>query len=195
MLNEATLILIVGLGNPGPQYENNRHNIGFMAVDKIAERHSFPPFKAKEKNLISEGRIGSKKVILIKPMDFMNRSGRAMSPIANFYKIPPEHVIVIHDELDLAAGKVRVKQGGGAGGHNGIRDLDAHFGKDTWRVRLGVGHPGHRDKVTSHVLNDFSKQDKEWLDFLLVAVADEIGYLVEGDKDRFMTNVAQTMQN
>jgi len=195
LLSEATLILIVGLGNPGPQYQNNRHNIGFMAVDKIAERHNFPPFKQKEKTLISEGRIGTKKVILVKPMDFMNRSGSALGPIARFHKVPPENVIVIYDELDLDAGKVRVKQGGGAGGHNGIRDIDAHFGKDTWRVRLGVGHPGHKDRVTSHVLNDFSKDEKGWLEFLLVAVADEIPYLVEGNKDRFMTNVAQIMQD
>lgn len=189
----ATLIIIVGLGNPGPTYQMNRHNIGFMAVDRIASRYDFPNFTKKGDTLISEGHIGLKRTLLIKPQSYMNLSGKALAPIARFYKVPHETIFVIHDELDLTPGKVRVKRGGSPGGHNGLKDIDTHFGKNYWRIRLGIGHPGHKDAVTPYVLSDFKKTDYEWLNLLLETVADELPFLIEGDKDLFMSNVAQIM--
>ena len=184
------MLLLVGLGNPGPRYADNRHNIGFMALDEIVRRHGFGPWRRRFQGQIAEGRIGGERLLALKPETFMNESGRAVGEAARFYKIAPEDVIVLYDEIDLAPGKLRVKRGGGAGGHNGIRSIDAHLGKDYWRVRLGVGHPGHKDRVHGHVLRDFAKADRDWLQALLDAVARELPRLIAGDDGGFMSRVA-----
>lgn len=186
--------LIVGLGNPGSQYQRNRHNIGFMAADEIIRRHNLSEPKRKFQALMSEGKIGGQKVIVLKPQTFMNLSGDAVLAAAGYYKIMPSHMIVFHDELDLAAGKVRVKFAGGAAGHNGLRSIDERLGQDYWRVRLGIGHPGDKERVHSHVLSDFSAEDKTWLDTLLEAIGENAGRLVEEDMDGFMSKVAQAVQ-
>lgn len=185
------MLLLAGLGNPGPRYADNRHNIGFMAVDEIVRRHSFSPWRNRFQADCAEGRLGGEKVLAMKPQTYMNESGRAVGEALRFFKLAPEEVIVIYDEIDLAPGKIRVKQGGGTGGHNGIRSLEAHIGKEFWRVRLGVGHPGQKELVHGHVLNDFAKADKVWLEKLLDAVATEIPALVENDAPRFMSRVAE----
>jgi PTH1 family peptidyl-tRNA hydrolase len=182
--------LFVGLGNPGAKYAGNRHNIGFMAVDRIAEDHGFPPWRAKFQGEVSEGRLGREKVVLLKPGTFMNRSGQSVGEALRFFKLEPADVVVFHDELDLAPGKARVKQGGGHAGHNGLRSIHAHIGADYERVRLGIGHPGHKDKVASYVLNDFAKADQDWLDDLLRGISDGAVALAEGDTARFMNAVA-----
>jgi len=183
--------IIAGLGNPGPRYAGNRHNIGFMAADAIVRRHSsFGPWQTKWNAQIAEGRIGSEKVLVIKPQTFMNLSGQAVGEAMRFYKLGPEDLTVLYDELDLQPGKVRVKRGGGTGGHNGIRSLDAHVGKDYRRVRLGIGHPGDKARVQSHVLGDFAKADADWLDPLLDALADNVDMLVAGDESGFMNKLA-----
>jgi len=182
--------LIVGLGNPGNEYALQRHNIGFMAVDAIAHRHSFSPWKSKEKGLVAEGTIGSEKVMLLKPQTYMNKSGVSVGPIARFYKIDPKDVIVIHDELDIAAGKVKVKVGGGVAGHNGLKSIAQLFSNDTTRIRLGIGHPGDKSQVHGHVLSNFTKTEKIWLDPLMDAMADAIALLVKDDASGFMTRVA-----
>lgn len=184
------MLLIVGLGNPGSKYENNRHNVGFMAADAIARRHSFSPWSKKFQGLLSEGRLGDDKVLLLKPQTFMNVSGQSVGEAMRFHKLSTSDVIVLYDELDLAPGKVRVKTGGGAGGHNGIRSMDAHCGKEYRRARIGIGHPGVKELVTHHVLGDFSKADQEWLQPLLDAIADNADYLVKGDDNGFMTKVS-----
>jgi len=186
----TTPLLLVGLGNPGSNYANNRHNIGFMAVDAIARRHGFPAFRAKFQGAAAEGSIAGRRVLLLKPMTYMNESGRAVTQAARFYKIPATDVLVLHDEIDLAAGKVRVKRGGGHAGHNGLRSLHAHIGPDYRRVRLGVGHPGDKERVVGHVLKDFAKADTQWLDPLLDAIADNVGLLIDGDDGAFMSKVA-----
>ncbi|MPZ08672.1 MAG: aminoacyl-tRNA hydrolase [Kiloniellaceae bacterium] len=185
------MLLLAGLGNPGPSYANNRHNIGFMAVDEIVRRHSFSPWRSRFQADCAEGFLAGEKVLVVKPQTYMNDSGRAVGEALRFYKLAPEEVFVLYDEIDLAPSKVRVKQGGGTGGHNGIRSLEAHIGKDFWRVRLGVGHPGHKDLVHGHVLSDFAKTDKVWLDKLLDAVASEIPLLIAGEAPRFMSRVAE----
>jgi PTH1 family peptidyl-tRNA hydrolase len=185
------MLLVVGLGNPGGEYEMSRHNIGFMAVDAIAGRYSLGPFRTKFQGEIAEGRVSSQKVVLLKPMTYMNESGRSVAAAAGFFGIPAGDVVVFHDEIDLAAGKIRVKLGGGHAGHNGLRDIHAHLGSDCRRVRLGVGHPGHKDLVTGHVLNRFTKADRDWLQPLLGAVAGEFPLLVEGDFSSYMSRVAQ----
>lgn len=182
--------LFVGLGNPGAKYAGNRHNIGFMAVDRIAEDHGFSPWRAKFQGEVSEGRLGREKVVLLKPGTFMNRSGQSVGEALRFFKLEPADVVVFHDELDLAPGKARVKQGGGHAGHNGLRSIHAHIGADYERVRLGIGHPGHKDKVASYVLNDFAKADQDWLDDLLRGISDGAVALAEGDTGRFMNAVA-----
>lgn len=187
------MLLLAGLGNPGPRYADNRHNIGFMAVDAIVRRHSFSPWRNRFQADCAEGRLGGEKVLALKPRTYMNESGRAIGEALRFFKLEPQDVIVIYDEIDLAPGKIRVKQGGGAGGHNGIRSIESHIGKDFWRVRLGIGHPGQKDLVHGHVLSDFAKSDKVWLEKLLDAVADEIPALVEGDAPRFMSRVSEIM--
>ena len=188
------MLLIVGLGNPGSQYSKNRHNIGFMAVDEIVRRHGFGAFRAKFQGELAEGKVGTQKVLALKPMTFMNESGRSVAQAVKFYKIAPEDVIVLHDELDLAAGKLRVKSGGGHGGHNGLRSIHAQIGPDYRRIRLGIGHPGDKAKVTSHVLKDFAKADGEWLEPELEAIADHFDTVINGKDANFMTEVARVMK-
>lgn len=182
--------LVVGLGNPGPGYLRNRHNIGFMAADEIVRRHSFSPWRAKFQGSVSEGGIAGEKVLLLKPGTYMNLSGQSVGAAMRFHKLTLDDVIVIHDDLDLAPGKLRVKTGGGAGGHNGLKSLDAHIGKDYRRVRLGIGHPGDKDLVTGYVLHDFAKAEEEWLRPLVEAVAEAFPALVAGDDSGFMNMVA-----
>lgn len=182
--------LIVGLGNPGPKYAGHRHNIGYMAVDRIAEDHGFGPWKSKFQGVISEGRFGSAKVVLLKPETFMNNSGQSVGEAMRFYKLSPEDVVVLHDEIDLAPGKVRAKKAGGHAGHNGLRSLHAHIGDTYGRVRLGVGHPGHKDRVPSFVLHDFAKADQDWLADVLTGISDGAPHLAAGDDGRFMNAVA-----
>lgn len=181
--------LVVGLGNPGAAYARNRHNIGFMAADTLVRRHSFGPWRGKFQGEVADGVIGGERVLLLKPQTYMNLSGQSVAAAVRFQKIELNDVIVIHDELDLAPGKLRVKKGGGAGGHNGLRSIDAHLGPDYWRVRLGVGHPGEKDRVTGHVLNDFAKADEAWLAPLLDAVAEAFPLLLAGDDNGFMNKV------
>jgi len=187
--------LVVGLGNPGPKHQNNRHNIGFMAADEIVRRHSLSAPRAKFQGDVSEGQIGGERVIVLKPATYMNESGRAVGEAVRFYKLAPADVIVIYDEIDLAAAKLRVKQGGGNAGHNGLRSIDAHLGdKNYWRVRLGVGHPGDKTQVKNYVLGDFSKADQGWLNRELAAVADELPALFEDRASDFMSRVAMAVQ-
>jgi PTH1 family peptidyl-tRNA hydrolase len=182
--------LLAGLGNPGGEYENNRHNIGFMAADEIAARHRFPPFRKKFEGLFSEGSIGGRKVILLKPQTYMNLSGQSVKAAARFFKVDPAHIVVFHDELDLPPRNARANQGGGNAGHNGLKSIDAHLGTpEYWRVRLGIGHPGDRDKVQSHVLKDFAKADKVWLEPLLKALADH-AELIMRDMASYMNKVS-----
>lgn len=182
--------LFVGLGNPGASYARNRHNIGFMAVDAIADAHGFGPWREKFQGFLSEGRLGGDKVLLLKPDTFMNLSGRSVVEAARFYKIAPEEVVVFHDELDLAPGKVRVKEGGGHAGHNGLRSVHQYLGPDYVRVRMGIGHPGEKHLVSNYVLHDFAKADEEWLTPLIDAVAGAAGRLAEGDWPGFQNAVA-----
>lgn len=165
--------LLVGLGNPGPAYAGHRHNVGFMAVDRIASRHGFAPWRAsRQKAVTAEGRIGAHAVLLVKPETYMNESGAAVGALLRFYKGELGDLAVIHDELDLAPGRIRVKRGGGAGGHNGLRSIDAHLGAEYWRLRIGIGHPGSKERVNAHVLGNFASADRGWLDPLLDAIAD-----------------------
>ncbi|WMT86022.1 aminoacyl-tRNA hydrolase [Pelagibacterium sp. 26DY04] len=182
--------LIVGLGNPGAEYAAHRHNIGFLAADEIARQHSFPPFRQKFSGLVSEGVIDGEKVMLLKPQTFMNRSGDSVAQAAQFYKLSPADISVIHDELDLAPGKVRIKAGGGNGGHNGLRSIESHLGKDFTRIRLGIGHPGHKDRVHSHVLSNFHKAENEWLEPLLETLAKNAGMIAKGDSAGLMNKLA-----
>ncbi len=171
----------------------HRHNIGFMALDTMAIRHGFSPWRQRFKGLCADGIIAGKKILALKPMTYMNASGECVQPAAAFFKIPPEAITVFHDELDLAPGKVRVKRGGGAAGHNGLRSIDAQLGTpDYWRVRLGIGHPGDKARVLSYVLGDFSKPDLDWLLPCLNAVADEAALLASGKPEDFMTRIALT---
>lgn len=185
--------LLVGLGNPGAQYAGNRHNIGFMAIDAIAAHHGIGPWKAKHGGQLTEGSIGGDKVLLLKPQTFMNRSGDSVQQVARFFKIDTSDVIVFYDELDLAPGKVRVKTGGGNGGHNGLRSIDPQIGLDYKRVRLGIGHPG-KEFVTPHVLGDFAKADKAWLDPLLDEIGRHVSLLLKGDDSGFMNKLALAIQ-
>ncbi len=190
------MLLLVGLGNPGRESEDNRHNIGFMAVDALIARFnlSAPRTRRRPDGVFSEGMIDGGKVMVLKPQTYMNESGRAVGAAVRYWKLDVEDVIVFHDDLDLAPGKVRVKRGGGHGGHNGLRSIDSHMGKDYRRVRLGIGHPGDKDRVTGHVLRDFAKSDRTWLEPLLDAVADSAPMLIEGDDSGFMTRVALLTQ-
>ena len=184
------MLICVGLGNPGSGYSNHRHNIGFMAVDAIAHRHNFSPPKTKFQGIIQEGLLGNDKTLLLKPSTFMNKSGQSVGEAMRFYKLTPEDVIVFYDELDLAPGKIKVKDGGGASGHNGIRSIVQHIGADFRRVRIGIGHPGHKDKVAGFVLSDFAKADLPWRDALLDGVSSEADWLGKRDSARFLTSVA-----
>ena len=183
--------LIVGLGNPGNKYQKNRHNIGFMAVEQIAGDHGFGPWKSKFQGQIAEGRLGREKVLLLKPETFMNLSGQSVGEAMRFYKLTAEDVTVIHDEIDLSPGKLRVKQGGGHAGHNGLRSIHQHIGDAYQRVRLGVGHPGRKELVPHYVLQDFAKADADWLADLLRGIGDGAVHLAEGANDRFQNAVAQ----
>ena len=184
------MILIVGLGNPGAKYAYNRHNIGWLALDDIAERYGFAPFRKKFKGVVAEGRLAGERALLLKPHTYMNESGKSVAQAARFFKIPSDRVIVIYDELDLAQGKCRAKRGGGGAGHKGIRSIDSHIAHDYWRVRLGIGHPGDRQRVHGHVLSDFKDEDEDWLDPLLEAVAEAMPLLADGEHEKFMTKVA-----
>lgn len=183
------MLLFVGLGNPGPEYALNRHNIGFMAVDAIVRRHSFSPWRSKFHGEVSEGTIGAEKVVALKPMTYMNDSGRSVAACASFYKIEPKDFVVFHDELDLDPGRLKVKIGGGHAGHNGLRSIQAHLGPDFRRIRMGIGHPGAKERVTGWVLGNFAKVDRDWLEPLLGDVADAAGKLVERDDVGFMNLV------
>ncbi len=182
--------LFVGLGNPGQKYQNNRHNIGFMAMDEICHRHKFSGWSSKHSGEIASGSIDGEKVLLLKPMTFMNLSGQSVQGAASFYKIPPDAIYVFHDELDLLPGKMRVKKGGGSGGHNGIKSIDSHLGQDYWRVRMGIGHPGDKDMVSPYVLGDFSKGDQNWLEKFINSLSDNAALLAKGDTGNYMTKVA-----
>lgn len=164
------MLLLVGLGNPGREYNDNRHNIGFMAVDEIVRRHNFSPSKERFQGLIFDGRLGNEKILILKPQTFMNLSGQSVGEAARFYKIPPEDIIIFHDDLDIPVSRVKFKTGGGHGGHNGLRNIDQHISNRYHRVRLGIGHPGDKEYVHGHVLGDFAKADQEWLDPLLEAI-------------------------
>ncbi|MGK6354959.1 aminoacyl-tRNA hydrolase [Sphingomonas sp. DT-207] len=187
--------LWVGLGNPGPQYAMHRHNVGFMAVDAIAEVHGFSAPKKQFQGWTQEGRIGAEKLILLKPATFMNESGRAVRAAMDFYKLTPADVTLFHDELDLVPFKVKVKTGGGTAGHNGLRSTDQHIGPDFRRVRIGIGHPGHKDRVTSYVLGNYAKAEIEPLSDMLGAIAAEAEWLAKGDDARFMSDVALRLQD
>jgi len=187
--------LWVGLGNPGPQHAMNRHNVGFMAVDVIADMHDFGPVQKKFQGWIQEGRLGGDKVVLLKPATYMNESGRAVGEAMRFYKLDPDALTVFHDELDLAAFKVKVKTGGGTAGHNGLRSIDQHLGPDFRRVRLGIGHPGHKDRVHGYVLGNYPKSEQDDLADLLGAVGAEAEWLAKGDDARFMNDVALRQQD
>ncbi|MGL4406497.1 MAG: aminoacyl-tRNA hydrolase [Notoacmeibacter sp.] len=189
------MLLIVGLGNPGAEYKNHRHNVGFMAVDAIARANGFSSWSRKFQGEISEGRLGANKVLLLKPLTYMNVSGQSVAAAASFYKLTEADIIVIHDELDLDPGRCKVKTGGGNGGHNGLKSIDAHMGKDYKRLRLGIGHPGHKDRVNPYVLGDFSKADQIWLEPLLDAIAKAAPDIATGDGANFMNKITLATRN
>ena len=184
----------IGLGNPGPKYALHRHNVGFMALDVLAEVHDFAPVQKKFQGWTQEGRIGGEKIVLLKPATFMNESGRAVGEAMLFYKLEPPALTVFHDELDLAPFKVKVKRGGGTAGHNGLRSIDSHCGNDFRRVRIGIGHPGHKERVHGHVLGNYAKDEQDDLIAMLGAIAREADWLAKGDDERFMTAYALAMQ-
>lgn len=184
------MILLVGLGNPGDEHRNNRHNVGFMAADLIWERYGFGPWRERFKGELAEGRLGSQKCLVLKPLTYMNESGQAVGETIRFYKIPLDDIVIFHDELDLAPGKLKVKTGGGHAGNNGLRSVIRHIGADFRRVRIGIGHPGQKDLVSKYVLKDFAKDDAKWLDPLLAAIADAAPRLAVSDDARFTTDVA-----
>ena len=189
------MLLWVGLGNPEPSQARHRHNIGFLALDEIARRHGFSPWRQRFKGVVAEGMVGRQKVLALKPLTYMNGSGEAVQPAAAFHKIDPGAITVFHDELDLAPGKVRIKRGGGAAGHNGLRDIQRALGTpEFWRVRLGIGHPGQKERVTGHVLGNFAKADEPWLDRLLDAVAETAPLLAEERREEAMTRIALLTQ-
>ena len=189
------MLLWVGLGNPEPGMARNRHNIGFMALDTIAIRHGFSPWRPRFKGLLAEGMVGGEKVLGLKPQTYMNASGESVQAACAFFKLPVDSITAFHDELDLVPGKVRVKRGGGAAGHNGLRSMDRMLGSpDYLRVRLGIGHPGVKERVLGHVLGDFGREDRDWLIPMLDAVADEAPLLVAGRAEEFMSKVAQALR-
>ncbi|MCC5972058.1 MAG: aminoacyl-tRNA hydrolase [Pararhodobacter sp.] len=184
------MMLWAGLGNPGAKYAMNRHNIGFMALDRIAVDHGFSPWKARFQALVAEGRLGGEKLLLLKPQTFMNLSGQAVGEAMRYHKLTPADVTVFHDELDLAPGKCRLKQGGGHAGHNGLRSITGHIGEDFARVRLGIGHPGRKELVSGYVLHDFAKADGDWLDDLMRGISDGAGALAQGEGAKFLNAIA-----
>jgi PTH1 family peptidyl-tRNA hydrolase len=189
------MYLLVGLGNPGNDYAKNRHNIGFMTADAIAEDNHFPAFKSKFQGDYTEGLLAGQKVMILKPQTYMNESGQSVGKVAKFYKIPPEKIIVFYDELDIPFKRVKVKQGGGTGGHNGIKSIDAHLGnKNYWRVRMGIDHPGDKNRVSGYVLSDFSKAEQAELDDFIYAVVKYADLLIDGHQDDFMTRVSEYLR-
>jgi PTH1 family peptidyl-tRNA hydrolase len=186
--------LVVGLGNPGTEHVGNRHNIGFMVVQEIARRHGFPPWRRRFQGLATEGSIGAERVLLLLPGTYMNESGRAVGEAAHFYKLPLSDIIVVHDEVDLQAGKVRMKAGGGIAGHNGLRSISAHVGNHYRRVRIGIGHPGDKDLVHRHVLGDFAKTERPWVEALAGVIADNVELLAHGEDATFQNKVHLAMQ-
>ncbi|MCZ4352706.1 aminoacyl-tRNA hydrolase [Roseovarius aestuarii] len=184
------MLIFAGLGNPGAKYAGHRHNIGFMALDRIASDHGFAPWKARFQGQACEGRLGGTKVLLLKPETFMNLSGQSVGEAMRFYKLTPDDIVVFHDEIDLAPAKLRVKTGGGHAGHNGLRSIHQHIGPDYGRVRMGVGHPGRKEAVPGFVLHDFAKADQEWLDDMLRGISDGAPFLADGDTGRFQNAVA-----
>ncbi len=188
------MLLFVGLGNPGSRYAGNRHNVGFMVVEAIARRHGLGPWRRRFQGVAAEGPIAGERAVLLMPGTFMNESGRAVGEAANFYKLGLQDIVVFHDEIDLAPGKVRVKTGGGIAGHNGLRSITAHVGNDYRRVRIGVGHPGDKNLVHAHVLSDFAKSEREWVAALCDVMADNAGVLVTGGSASFQNKVHLAMQ-
>ena len=186
--------LFVGLGNPGSKYSGNRHNVGYMAVERIADRHGFSAWRKRFQGLAADGEIDGEKVLLLKPSTYMNESGRAVGEAARFLKVPITDIVVLYDEIDLAPGKLKVKAGGGNAGHNGLRSISAHLPNDYVRVRIGVGHPGHKELVAGWVLHDFAKADRDWLDPLLDAIAESALWLVKSDLARFSAAVAREIE-
>lgn len=186
-------MLIVGLGNPGSEYKNNRHNVGFMAVEAICQKFGFPPAQSKFKGEFCAGEIAGQKVYVIKPSTFMNKSGVSVAQVANFYKIASEDIYVFYDELDVPVGKLKVKTGGGAGGHNGIKSLDAHISKEYHRIRIGIDHPGHKDKVHKYVLGDFKAKERTEIDILLGHITDHVDVLLTQKNSNFTTKLALAM--
>jgi len=187
------MLLLVGLGNPGASYVGNRHNIGFMVVQAIAKRHGFGPWRRRFQGLATEGMIGTTRALLLLPGTYMNESGRAVAEAAHFYKLSLNDITVFHDEIDLPPGKVRVKVGGGAAGHNGLRSISAHIGNDYRRVRIGVGHPGDKDLVQHYVLSDFAKSDRAWVEALIAIIAENAEVLVRGADASFQNKVHLAM--
>jgi PTH1 family peptidyl-tRNA hydrolase len=183
--------LFVGLGNPGAKYAGNRHNVGFMAVERIADRHRFAAWRRKFEGLVAEGEIDGERVLLLKPETFMNDSGRSVGEAARFHKIDIADIVVFHDELDLEPSRLKVKVGGGNAGHNGLRSTSAHIGNDYVRVRIGIGHPGAKDAVVHYVLNDFAKAEAAWVEPMLDAIAASAGWLAKGKADRFQSDIAR----
>jgi PTH1 family peptidyl-tRNA hydrolase len=188
------MLLIVGLGNPGSGYAGNRHNIGFMAVEAIAKRHGIGPFRRRFQGVSAEGPLGGERVLLLLPGTFMNESGRAVAEAVNFYKLGLSDIVVLHDEIDLAPGKVRVKTGGGSAGHNGLRSISSHVGNDYRRVRIGVGHPGLKELVHGYVLSDFAKSERDWVETLCGLIADNAALLAKGEDASFQNKVHLAMQ-
>jgi PTH1 family peptidyl-tRNA hydrolase len=189
-----SMLLIVGLGNPGSGYAGNRHNIGFMAVEAIAKRHGIGPFRRRFQGVSAEGPLGGERALLLLPGTFMNESGRAVAEAVNFYKLGLSDIVVLHDEIDLAPGKVRVKTGGGSAGHNGLRSISSHVGNDYRRVRIGVGHPGLKEMVHGYVLADFAKSEREWVETLCGLIADNAALLAKGEDASFQNKVHLAMQ-
>jgi len=187
------VLLLVGLGNPGPEYARNRHNVGFMVADEIARRHGFAPQRNRFQGLVSEGRLGGEPALILKPMTYMNESGRSVGAAMRYRELQPADVLVVHDEIDLAAGKLRMKKGGGTAGHNGLRSIEAHIGRDFRRMRIGVGRPTHKEDVLRWVLRDFPKSDREWLDPLLEAIAEAAPLLAKGQDSAFASKVALSL--
>ena len=188
------MLLLVGLGNPGDKYTNTRHNVGFMMADEIARLHGFSPWRNKFQGLICDGMVGGEKILLLKPQTFMNRSGQSVSEACRFYKLGTENLIVFHDELDLAAGKLRIKTGGGHGGNNGIRDITAHMDANFKRVRMGVGRPQTKEQVSNHLLSDFAKSDNTWLEPMIDECVRSLPLLLKSEDANYMTRVAERLK-
>ncbi len=187
-------VILTGLGNPGASYAANRHNVGFMVIDRLVSDYNFPKPSAKFGGMLSEGRVGLHKVFAFKPMGYMNTSGGPLGQLLNFYKLTPENVTVLHDELDLEPFRLRIKTGGGNGGHNGLKSIDAHIGQDYKRVRIGIGHPGHKDLVSDYVLSDFAKAEKPALDTMVAEMSRHMPMLLQGDEAGYMNKINIALQ-